>query len=106
MNKKDFFQDKPEYFHLGDPFIRRISLEGQIQYLSRYANPKKLQSPLREKTPNLGKGLRFRNLDSNDYHDYEIHRDDAEEFVRRVNKYMIELGISDPSKVDNNYLCI
>jgi hypothetical protein len=54
---------------LGEIAIYRIGMQAQ------YCAPYVVEEP--------GKGLRFRG-DWRDYHEVEIHRDDVEEFVRRV----------------------
>jgi len=96
--------EETEFIRLGDRSIRRISLESQTQYLSMYAHRTNLRQEYKDRIPNLGEGLRFRNLDALTYHHIEIHKDDAEKFVRRVNQYMIEQGMVDQSLVDENYL--
>ena len=53
---------------------------GQNQYASRYAAGQ-------HGYPNLGDGLRWKNLDSSNYHDIRIHRDDLLEFHHRVEEY-------------------
>lgn len=57
----------------------------QRQYLCRYINGW-------QDYPNLGEGLRFRNIygkefEIADYHEIEMHKDDVEEFVKRVQQY-------------------
>lgn len=52
---------------------------GQNQYASRYAEGE-------HGSPELGRGLRWKNLDRN-YHELMIHEDDLEEFHRRVKAY-------------------
>jgi hypothetical protein len=54
----------------------------QAQYGSRYL-----------KDPRLGKGIRWRGgHEGQTYHDIEIHKDDVEEFVTRVNNHRRENG--------------
>lgn len=70
----------PNFINFGD--IVRKRLNRQCQYVSRYVGGKCGCS-------DLGEGLRFREFGinvthSNDYHSLEIHKDDVEEFVRRV----------------------
>jgi len=48
----------------------------QSQYVSRFVDG-------RLDNPNLGEGLRF-NGSPDDYHSLEIHKDDVEEFIKRV----------------------
>ena len=67
-----------DYINFGD--VARKRLGEQCQYASRY-----VQGKLKY-YPNVGKGLRFKNLDSGNYHEIEIHKDDIEEFVRRYKK--------------------
>jgi len=64
------------YVNFGD--ITRKKLGIQCQYASRYVHGKI------EGWPYLGKDLRFKNDPINDYHSLQIHKDDVEEFVRRV----------------------
>lgn len=52
---------------------------GQNQYASRYVSGKL-------DYPNFGDGLRWKNLDKG-YHFIMIHRDDLEEFHRRVSEF-------------------
>lgn len=65
--------------------IARNSLNQQSQYASRYIDGTK------EGYPNLGEGLRFDGR-ADDYHDVCIHKDDVEEFVRRVKEYKERAG--------------
>lgn len=62
------------------PFNADRSL-GQNQYASRYVHGRI------EPYPNLGEGLRWKNRDSGNYHSILIHRDDLNEFHRRVRAY-------------------
>ena len=67
----------------------------QSQYCSRYVDGRKYSET--DKYPNLGEGLRFRRnrpnhlgdwtVDPNDYHQIQLHSEDAAEFARRVNDY-------------------
>jgi hypothetical protein len=50
----------------------------QCQYCSRYLDPKE--------TPYLGEGIRWKGNVA-DFHFMEIHKDDVEEFVKRVLEY-------------------
>lgn len=72
-----------EYVDFGD--VSRQQLGEQCQYGSRYI------TGVINGWPNLGEGLRFTGFDSNghvnNYHAMKIHRDDVEEFVRRVKAY-------------------
>ncbi len=72
--------DLANYVDFGD--VSRQQLGLQCQYGSRYIDG------YIDGWPNLGKGLRFIGFDSgghiNNYHAMKIHRDDVEEFVRRV----------------------
>jgi len=63
-----------EWVNFGD--VARKRLNEQCQYVSRYVGG-------RHGSPDLGGGLRFQG-DPTDYHDLLIHRDDVDEFVRRV----------------------
>ena len=60
----------------------RQRLNEQAQYASRYVNG-------RSGFPALGSGLRFLG-DPADYHALCIHRDDVEEFLRRVEEHRKE----------------
>lgn len=73
------------FIDFGD--VARSGTGMQCQYASRYIRGRE-----RDGTPALGEGLRFRRLDTGSYHDIEIHQDDAEEFVRRVNDYKKSVG--------------
>ena len=54
---------------------------GQNQYASRYVDG-------RLDYPNLGEGLRWKVVgDTSNYHFIKIHKDDYEEFHRRVREY-------------------
>lgn len=53
---------------------------GQNQYASRYANGA-------VDSPNLGSDLRWKNLDSGNYHSLLIHKDDLAVFHDRVKAY-------------------
>lgn len=66
------------YLPLGEA-IRALGWKGQVQYLSRYVDG-------RLGSPKLGVGLRFRGKPS-DYHNLEIHAEDAKEFFLRVCDY-------------------
>ena len=72
-----------EYIDFGD--VSREQLGLQCQYGSRYI------TGAIDGWPNLGEGLRFTGFDLhgrvNNYHAMKIHRDDVEEFVRRVKEY-------------------
>jgi hypothetical protein len=66
-----------DYIPFGN--IARNRCGGQCQYVSRYIDG-------RHESPNLGEGLRFQG-DPSDYHSVTIHKDDVEEFVRRVKDF-------------------
>ena len=70
------------YSGFGD--FSRGRLGQQCQYGSRYITGRL------EGYPALGEGLRFKNLDSGDYHSIRIHRDDMDEFERRYRAYQEE----------------
>lgn len=81
--------NKSDYVNFGD--LVRKRLHRQCQYVSRYVGG------LCD-YPDLGEGLRFMERGkpvtySDDYHSLEIHKDDAEEFIKRVKDY---LNIIDP----------
>lgn len=65
------------YVEFGEVAHKR--LQEQTQYASRYLEG-------RHGYPNLGKGLRWEG-DLDDYHFIRIHKDDVDEFVRRVEEY-------------------
>lgn len=69
--------------------VSRKELKMQCQYAARYIDGK---IPGWE---NLGEGLRFTGFDSNgninNYHAMKIHRDDVNEFVRRVKSHTSSL---------------
>lgn len=75
---KLFNVDENGYVHFGD--IALDLLRQQSQYASRYVDGKI------EGYPNLGNDLRFQGS-SSDYHELKIHKDDIEEFIRRVREY-------------------
>ncbi|MFZ3482086.1 hypothetical protein [Sphingomonas sp. 3-13AW] len=64
----------------------RQRLGQQCQYGSRYIDGKI------EGYPDLGRGLRFQNMDRSDYHSIRIHRDDMDEFERRYRAYHAARG--------------
>lgn len=70
----DGYDENPNFVDFGR--IARGDLGQQCQYASRYINGN-------HGYPCLGYGLRFIGNDSN-YHSWQIHKDDVEEFVRRV----------------------
>ncbi len=74
-----YTKNKDGYVRFGD--VSRNELNKQCQYGSLYINGF-------EGYPNLGEGLRFRNLDEGNYHAIEIHVDDITEFVRRYKTYL------------------
>lgn len=63
-----------DYVDFGD--VSRSRLRKQTQYGVRYVNGD-------VDYPQHGNGLRFLGLDSPNYHDVKIHRDDVEIFVQR-----------------------
>lgn len=63
------------YTSFGD--VAREQLGQQCQYASRYVTGRN------DDYPNLGEGLRFKNLDDGNYHAILIHRDDIDTFVQR-----------------------
>jgi len=71
-----------DFVDFGD--ISRVRLGIQCQYGSRYINGEI------SGWPNLGEELRFKGDDHN-YHSFKIHRDDVEEFIRRVELYRKEM---------------
>ncbi len=76
--------DNEGFVSLGD--ISRGLIGRQCQYVSR------LIDGLDSEYPNLGDSLRFKNVfrdgkGTGNYHDYKIHKDDIEEFVKRAKEY-------------------
>ena len=69
-----------EYINFGDVCRNRLSMQSQtgMYYFLGLAD-----------RPEMGNGLRIRG-DWNFWHSVEIHKDDADEFVRRVKEYMME----------------
>lgn len=79
---------KSDFVNFGD--MARQRLEMQCQYACRYTGAVKGDGTIDpdywkgiDGSPCLGEGLRFRGS-TKDYHFMEIHKDDVEEFVRRV----------------------
>lgn len=89
LNKSERYLGKYEideegFVNLGD--IARGLIGRQSQYISRFIDK------LDPQYPNLGDSLRLKNVFKEDkgtgsYHDYKIHKDDIEEFVKRVKDY-------------------
>lgn len=77
--------DESGYVSFGD--VARENLGMQCQYASRYITGF-------PDHPDLGKGLRFLNLDMDNYHAIRIHRDDVPEIVRRIRDYRNQPRIS------------
>jgi len=75
-------EEAREYINFGD--VARGKLGLQCQYASRYVHG------LLEDWPNLGKGLRFKGDAINNYHSLLIHKDDVDEFVKRVQEFWKE----------------
>ena len=88
-----------EFVSFGD--VCRSRLQMQCQYGSSYVDP----GEFRRGGAYLGRGLRIMGLGSNgevnNYHDLRIHRDDVDEFVRRVAAYKVHVGawMADDSRV-------
>ncbi len=70
--------DENGYVNFGD--VARGLLKQQCQYASRYVDGKI------EGYPSLGEDLHFQG-DPSEYHELLIHKDDIEEFIRRVREY-------------------
>jgi hypothetical protein len=84
-------QTVEEYVNFGD--VARSRLLMQCQYASRYTGAVKGDGTIDPEywkeidgSPCFGVGLRFRGS-TKGYHSMEIHKDDVEEFVRRVAEY-------------------
>jgi hypothetical protein len=73
----------PDYINFGD--YARKELNQQCQYASHYITGVAGYE-------NLGKGLRLKKIDTGDYHDIMIHKDDAKIFKDRYHKYRKEIG--------------
>jgi len=71
--------DDKDFVNFGD-VVARGKFGMQCQYVSRYVDG------VIPGWANLGKGLRFQGSAAN-YHSLKIHKDDVEEFVRRVKKH-------------------
>ena len=76
--------DEEGFVKLGD--IARGELKRQTQYISRFIDNTDPEYP------NLGESLKFKNVfreekGTGNYYDYKIHKDNIEEFVRRVKEY-------------------
>ncbi len=77
--------DSKGFVKLGD--IAHGLLGRQAQYVSR------LIDGLDPDYPNIGQSLRFKDVfgedgkGTGDYHDYKIHKDSVEEFVKRAKEY-------------------
>ena len=69
--------ETPEFVNFGD--ISRSRLGQQCQYGVRYIKGE-------HGFPCFGTGLRFKG-ETSDYHSMQIHVDDIEEFVRRVQSH-------------------
>ena len=67
-----------DYVNFGNVSRGRLGL--QCQYGSQYINGSCGRV-------NLGNGLRFKNVDSYNYHSLKIHKDDVERFVKRYMYY-------------------
>jgi hypothetical protein len=78
--------DGDGYVNFGD--VSRNELGIQCQYGARFIVGRDI--PGCEDEPDLGQGLRFRNLDIGDYHSIEIHIDDIPELLRRFKAYKQE----------------
>ena len=79
--------DNEGFVYLGD--IARGLLGMQCQYASRYLDG---AFPALE-YPNFGESLKLKNVfrdskPTGSYHDYKIHKDDIETFVKRVKEYL------------------
>lgn len=78
--------DSEGFVTFGD--VARELLGRQAQYISSFADG------LDKDTPSLSEGLRFKNMlntrtgeATGNFHEYRIHKDDIEEFVKRVKEY-------------------
>lgn len=77
--------DNDGFIDFGD--VARKGTGMQCQYASRYILGREHND-----IPALGEGLQFRRLDTGCYHDIQVHRDDAAEFVRRLNDHKRRTG--------------
>ena len=68
----------PDYINFGD--FARKELNMQCQYASHYLRGL-------NGYPDLGKGLRFTNGKTGNYHEICIHKDDALVFKKRMGEY-------------------
>ena len=74
--------DSDGYANFGD--VARGSLGMQCQYASQYV------TGTFNDRPNLGQGLRFKNLDTGNYHEIRIHGEDIGELVSRFQQMRAE----------------
>lgn len=81
--ESDGYKKDVDYVDFGD--VSRKRLGQQCQYGSRYINGLTEGNGI-VVNPCLGYDLRFIGNDQN-YHSWQIHKDDIEEFVRRVEEY-------------------
>ncbi len=91
LNKKEklfgkYNIDSNGFVNLGD--IARGEIKRQAQYISRFVDG------LDSEYPNLSDGLVFCNIknertgeSTGNYHEYRIHKDSVDEFVKRVTEY-------------------
>lgn len=90
FTKEGLAYDAEGFVKIGD-LSRRLLGGRQTQYISR------LIDRLDSEYEFLGEGLNFKNVfDKNgtgtgSYHDYMLHKDDIEEFVKRVKDYYGEV---------------
>ena len=82
MKKKQQIKMDDEYIDFGD-FARKV-LKQQCQYASYYITGK-------HGDPNLGIGLRFKDINTGSYHDIKIHKDDIGIFEQRYRKHKEDL---------------
>jgi hypothetical protein len=88
MNPYKLGEDNEGYVNFGE--MARNRLGRQCQYTSRYLIG---LYPY----PDISEGIRWKGS-RGDYHSYRIHKDDVEEFIKRIEEY--EWDVSRMSKGD------
>jgi hypothetical protein len=78
----EYESDSEGYVNFGD--VSRGGLGIQCQYGSRYV------TGVFEDYPNLGEGLRFKNLSCNHWHGIRIHHEDVPALLKRYSEYRAE----------------
>ncbi len=82
MSLQKWYESDPDWVRLGEVAYARLKM--QTQYAARYVHGLGV-------IPGLGQGLRFEG-DPASYHDVYVHKDDLEEFVKRVTLHLVRTG--------------